>query len=91
MSQLSTERVDKPQSLHKPGDEIVAEVISIDVKERRVALSIKALRRSEEREEVESYLRRERENARFSFQDILSEELPLDRDEGAEGTSSKKS
>src|SRR3989454_602336 len=84
ISQLSTERVDKPQSLYKPGDELEAEVISIDPKERRIALSIKALRRSEERAEVESYLRRERENARFSFQDILSEELPLDRDENAE-------
>jgi small subunit ribosomal protein S1 len=84
ISQLSTERVDKPQSLYKPGDEVEAEVISIDPKERRVALSIKALRRSEERAEVESYLRRERENARFSFQDILNEELPLDRDENVE-------
>jgi small subunit ribosomal protein S1 len=84
ISQLSTERVDKPQSLYKPGDEVEAEIISIDPKERRVALSIKALKRSEERAEVESYLRRERENARFSFQDILSEELPLDRDEGTE-------
>jgi small subunit ribosomal protein S1 len=84
ISQLSTERVDKPQSLYKPGDEVDAEVINIDAKERRIALSIKALRRSEERAEVEDYLRRERENSRFSFQDILSEELPLDRDEGAD-------
>ncbi|HUE38404.1 MAG TPA: 30S ribosomal protein S1 [Candidatus Binatia bacterium] len=88
ISQLSTERVDKPQNLYKPGDDVEAEVISIDPKERRIALSIKALRRSEERAEVESYLRRERENSRFSFQDILSEELPLDRDEGADGKKS---
>jgi small subunit ribosomal protein S1 len=81
ISQLSTERVDKPQNLYKPGDEVDAEVINIDAKERRIALSIKALRRSEERAEVQDYLRRERENSRFSFQDILSEELPLDRDE----------
>jgi small subunit ribosomal protein S1 len=84
ISQLSTERIDKPQSLYKPGDEVEAEVISIDPKEKRIALSVKALRRSEERAEVEDYLRRERENSRFSFQDILSEELPLDRDEGAD-------
>ncbi len=90
ISQLSTERVDKPQSLHKAGDEVEAEVISIDAKERRVALSIKALRRSEERAEVDAYLRREQENARFSFQDILSEELPLDRDEGGESRRSDK-
>jgi small subunit ribosomal protein S1 len=83
VSQLSTERVDKPQTLYKPGDEVEAEVINIDPKERRIALSIKALRRSEERAEVESYLQRERENSRFSFQDILGEELPLDRDEAA--------
>ncbi len=83
VSQLSTERVDKPQTLYKPGDDVEAEVINIDPKERRIALSIKALRRSEERAEVESYLQRERENSRFSFQDILGEELPLDRDEAA--------
>ena len=29
-----------------------------------------------------SYLRRERESSKFSFEDILSEELRLDRDEG---------
>jgi small subunit ribosomal protein S1 len=81
VSQLSTERVDRPQSLHKVGDDLEAEVLNVDPKERRVALSIKALRRSEEREEVDAYLRRERENARFSFKDILSDELPLDRDD----------
>ena len=41
-----------------------------------------SLKRSEEREEVDSYLQRERENSKFSFEDILSEELRLDRDEG---------
>jgi len=84
VSQISTERVDKPQSLYKPGDELETEIISIDPKERRIALSIKALRRSEERADFENYNRRERESARFSFQDILAEELPLDRDEGAD-------
>ena len=32
--------------------------------------------------QVDSYLRRERESSKFSFEDILSEELRLDRDEG---------
>ncbi|MGH7820109.1 MAG: hypothetical protein ACREQ9_10065, partial [Candidatus Binatia bacterium] len=70
--------------LYKVGDEVEAEVVSIDPKERRIALSIKALRKSEEREEVDAYLKKERENARFSFKDILSDELPLDRDEAGE-------
>ncbi len=81
VSQLSTDRVDKPQSLFQPGQEIEAEVTNVDSRERKIALSVKALRRSEEKEEMESYLKREREGARFSFEDILGEELRLDRDE----------
>jgi small subunit ribosomal protein S1 len=85
VSQLSNERVDKPQSLFQPGQEVEAEVAHVDTKERRIGLSIKALRRTEEREEMESYLQRERAGARFSFEDILNEELRLDRDEGEGG------
>ena len=81
VSQLSNERVDKPQSLFQPGQEIEAEVAARRHAERKIALSIKALRRTEEREEMESYLQREREGARFSFEDILGDELRLDRDE----------
>ena len=82
VSQLSTERVDKPAQLFHVGEKVDAEVTHVDARERRIGLSIKALRRSEERDEVDSYLRREREGAKFSFEDILSEELRLDRDEG---------
>ncbi len=82
VSQLSTERVDKPSQLFSVGKSVEAEVTHVDARERRIGLSIKALRRSEERDEVDSYLRREREGSKFSFEDILSEELRLDRDEG---------
>src|SRR6266403_2955485 len=82
VSQLSTERVDKPAQLFHVGEKVEAEVTHVDARERRIGLSIKALRRSEERDEVDSYLRREREGSKFSFEDILSEELRLDRDEG---------
>ncbi len=89
VSQLSNERVDKPQSLFQPGQVVEAEVTNVDPKERRIGLSIKALRRTEEREEMESYLQREREGARFSFEDILNDELRLDRDEGERGGAAK--
>jgi small subunit ribosomal protein S1 len=81
VSQLSTERVDKPSTLYKPGDEVEAEVINIDLHEKKIGLSIKALRRSEERQEMENYLKREKEGGRFSFESLLSDELRLDRDE----------
>jgi small subunit ribosomal protein S1 len=75
VSQLSTERVDRPSSLYKVGDEIEAEVTQVDAREKRIALSIKALRRSEERDEVDAYMQREREGGKFSFADIMTEDL----------------
>jgi small subunit ribosomal protein S1 len=75
VSQLSTERVDRPASLYKVGDEVEAEVTQVDPREKRIALSIKALRRSEEREEFQAHLKREQEAAKFSFADIMPGEL----------------
>ncbi|HEX2229205.1 MAG TPA: 30S ribosomal protein S1 [Candidatus Binatia bacterium] len=88
VSQLSTERVDKPSSLYKPGDEVEAEVINIDTHEKKIGLSIKALRRSEERQEMENYLKKEKEGGRFSFESLLSDELRLDRED--EGSTRRK-
>jgi small subunit ribosomal protein S1 len=82
VSQLSDERVEKPAALFKVGDVVEAEVVNVDARERRIGLSVKALRHSEERQEMDAYLQREREGAKFSFDDILSDELRLDRDEG---------
>jgi small subunit ribosomal protein S1 len=86
VSQLSTERVDKPSSLYKVGDEIEAEVINIDAHERKIGLSIRALRKTEERQEMENYLKREKEWGRFSFESLLNDELRLDRDEEGQDT-----
>ena len=85
ISQLSNERVDKPSSLYKVDDELEALVVQLDPKERRIGLSIKALKQHEEREEMQAYLKREHEAARFSMEDILNEELKLDRDESDRG------
>ncbi|HEY2990116.1 MAG TPA: 30S ribosomal protein S1 [Candidatus Binatia bacterium] len=81
VSQLSTERVDKPSSLFKVGDSVEAEVINAEPHERKLGLSIRALKKTEERQEMENYLKREKEGGRFSFEAILNEELRLDRDE----------
>jgi small subunit ribosomal protein S1 len=90
ISQLSTERVEKPSTLFQVGKGVEAEVIHIDPREHKMGLSIKALRRSEERAEMEAYLKQEREGARFSFEDILREELRLDKDEGDEKGSRRR-
>ena len=90
ISQLSTERVEKPSALFDVGTEVEAEVIHIDAREHKMGLSIKALRRTEERAEMEAYLQRERDEARFSFEDILGEELRLDRDEAEDKNDRQK-
>jgi small subunit ribosomal protein S1 len=89
ISQLSNERVDKPASLYKVGDKVEALIVQVDSRERRIGLSIKALRQHEEREEMQAYLKREREGARFSLEDILNEELRLDREEGGRSRSGR--
>lgn len=83
VSQLSRERVDKPSSLFKVGDRVEAEVIHVNPQERKIDLSIRALKKTEERHEMENYLKREKEAGRFSFETLLNEELGLDRDEEA--------
>jgi small subunit ribosomal protein S1 len=85
VSQLSAERVEKPSSLYKVGDEVEAEVVSIDPADRKIGLSIRALRRSEERQEMENYLKREKEGGRFSFESLLGDELRLDREDDSQG------
>jgi len=72
VSQLSTERVDKPASMFKVGDTVEAEVTTVDPREKRIGLSVKALRKSEERDEVDAYMKREAESGKFSFADIMS-------------------
>jgi len=81
VSQLSSERVEKPSSLFKVGDKVKAEVINVDPHERRIGLSIRALGQTEEREEMEAYLKKERDAGRFSFETILNEDLKLDKEE----------
>jgi len=84
VSQLSSERVEKPSSLFKVGDEVKAEVINVDPQERRIGLSIRALGQTEEREEMEAYLKKERDAGRFSFETILNEDLKLDKEESGQ-------
>jgi small subunit ribosomal protein S1 len=89
ISQLSNERVDKPSSLFKPDDEVEVLVVQMDPRERRIGLSVKALGQHHEREEMQAYLKREREAQRFSMGDVLNEELRLDREDGGRARSGR--
>ncbi len=56
ISELSESRIEKPSDVVKSGDQVRAEILSIDPKERRISLSIKQLGRSEERANFENYM-----------------------------------
>ena len=58
-------------------------VTAIDARDRKIALSIKALCKSEEREEIESYLQREREEVEH-IGDYLDEHTPFRKGERQE-------
>ncbi len=81
ISQISHERIDKPSSVYKVGDEVEALVVQVDTRERRIGLSVKALRQHQEREEMQAYLKRQREAQRFSMGDVIGDELRLDRED----------
>lgn len=55
ISELSPEQVDKVTDVVKIGDSIKAEIISIDPRERKIGLSVKAMLKSEERSNIEQY------------------------------------
>ena len=55
VSEIADHRIEKPADVLKVGDQVRAEVLSIEPKERRIGLSIKQLGRSEERANYEKY------------------------------------
>ncbi|HTL12006.1 MAG TPA: 30S ribosomal protein S1 [Bdellovibrionota bacterium] len=56
VSEISETRVEKPSDVLKPGQAVRCEILSIEPKERRIALSIRQLGRTEERQNYESHL-----------------------------------
>src|SRR5262245_21405122 len=55
VSEISDERVEDPREVLKSGQDVSAEIISIDAAERKIGLSIKAAARSQELAEAQGY------------------------------------
>jgi len=56
ISELSREKVDNPNSLFKPGDEVGALVIAVDRANKKISLSVRAYLDEQERKNMESYM-----------------------------------
>jgi len=75
VSQLSRERVDNPREHYQPGTEIDAEVLQVDARERRIALSIKSLLDTQDKEEMRQYMSQEKSSSRLTLGDLINREL----------------
>jgi small subunit ribosomal protein S1 len=55
VSEISDERVEDPREVLKPGQEVKAEIITIDTQERKIGLSMKAAQRASEVADAQGY------------------------------------
>ncbi len=75
VSQIANERIDRPAEHFQVGDMIDAEIMTIDAGERKIGLSVRALRRTEERAEMNAYMDRSGDGGRFTLADSLGAQL----------------
>ena len=72
-SQLGLERGEDIAAAFQPGQQIETEVINIDRDERRISLSVKAIKKRQEKEQMAEFM--EDNNTRVTFGDLLKEKL----------------
>jgi len=75
VSEISVERVNKPEELCKPGDMMKAEVISIDKDARKIGLSAKLVKLRESKADVEDYVKKATSTAKSTLGDVFGEQL----------------
>src|SRR5262245_35775514 len=74
-SELSTEKVDKPSDVVKPGDSVTALVTKIDPDDQKISLSVKALTDREQRETLKRLAAQQAATQTTTFGDLLKEKL----------------
>ncbi len=73
-SQLGLDREQNPADLFKIDDQIECEVTNIDRAERRISLSIKAMKRRQEKEQLAEYMTEDM-SATVTFGDLLRQKM----------------
>ncbi len=85
ISELADERIEDPREVVKLGEEHQVEVISVDPKERKIALSIKNFMRRSETGNLKEYS--EQSGATAQLGDLLKGKLGSEEEEGEESGS----
>ena len=86
ISELGTgeQKIAHPSDVVKAGDTVTVLILNLDPKERKIGLSIKALLRKKEREEIKKYLGGE-EEVTLKLGEMMQEEIKKNRTEGEPG------
>lgn len=75
ISELSTERVNKPEEFVKPGETLKAEIISIDKDARKIGLSSKLVKLRESKADVDDYVKKATSTSKSTLGDLFAEQL----------------
>ena len=91
VSEMKTERVDDPRSVVKEGDEVKAEVITVDPQDRRIGLSMKTVTGREETEGAKEYIAQERAAHRpVTLGDLIRQKLSQQSADGTDAATSEE-
>ncbi|PIS12063.1 MAG: 30S ribosomal protein S1 [Bdellovibrio sp. CG10_big_fil_rev_8_21_14_0_10_47_8] len=75
ISELTTERINKPEDFVKFGDTLKAEVISIDKDARKIGLSSKLVKLRESKADVEDYVKKATSTSKSTLGDLFADQL----------------
>lgn len=75
ISELSKNRVNKPEEVVNVGDSIKAEVVTIDKEARRIGLSAKLVQLRSEKANVDEYMKKAKATSKTSLGDIFGDAL----------------
>jgi len=83
-SELSTERVDNPEEVVQPGQQVTALVTKVDPREQKISLSIRALTDREQRNSLKKLAKQQATSQTTTLGDLLAEKMAT-KAEGQEG------
>ena len=75
ISELTTERINKPEDFVKVGETLKAEVISIDKDARKIGLSSKLVKLRESKADVEDYVKKATSTSKSTLGDLFAEQF----------------
>ncbi len=75
ISELTTERINKPEEFVKVGDVVRAEIISVDQDARKIGLSSKLVKLRESKADVEDYVKKATSTSKTSLGDLFGDQL----------------